>query len=114
MKLAKYSMGIGDRFGREGRAQLQALQALRTSGVTVVPVWNKSNREHTIIGTRPDDVRRAADAAVAAEKWTAGHYVDADHISLKNVDLFLTASDFFTLDVADFIGKAAKTATSPT
>jgi hypothetical protein len=33
--------------------------------------------------------------------------VDADHIGVKNVDLFMVASDFFTLDVADFTGKAA-------
>jgi len=107
MKLAKYSMGVGDRFGHQGRAQLQAFQALQAAGITVVPVWNKSFREHSIIGTKPDDVRRAADAAVAAEGWAAGHHVDADHISLKNVDGFLGASDFFTLDVADHIGVAA-------
>ncbi|MHC4659590.1 MAG: tagaturonate epimerase family protein, partial [Planctomycetota bacterium] len=35
------------------------------------------------------------------------YYVDADHIGLKNVDLFIDSSDFFTLDVADFIGQAA-------
>lgn len=33
------------------------------------------------------------------------YYVDADHIGLDNVDLFMNSSDFFTLDVADFIGK---------
>jgi tagaturonate epimerase len=107
MKLEKYSMGVGDRFGHQGRAHLQAMQAMRQAGVPVVPVWNKSNREHSIIHTQPMDVRRAADAAVAAEKWTGGYHVDADHISLKNVDGFLDASDFFTLDVADHIGVAA-------
>jgi hypothetical protein len=35
--------------------------------------------------------------------------VDADHIGLANVDLFLDASDFFTLDVADFIGRPPQT-----
>ncbi len=107
MQLEKYSMGVGDRFGRQGRAQLQALQAMRAAGVLVVPVWNKSFREHSIIHTQPMDTRRAADAAVAAEGWTSGYHVDADHISLKNVDGFLTACDFFTLDVADHIGIAA-------
>ncbi|MEI8242044.1 MAG: tagaturonate epimerase family protein [bacterium] len=107
MKLEKYSMGVGDRFGRQGRAQLQAMQVMRAAGVPVVPVWNKSFREHSIIHTQPMDVRRAADAAVAAEKWTGGYHVDADHISLKNVDGFVAASDFFTLDVADHIGVAA-------
>jgi hypothetical protein len=33
--------------------------------------------------------------------------VDADHIGLKTVDAFIPASDFFTLDVADFVGRAA-------
>jgi tagaturonate epimerase len=107
MNLAKYSIGIGDRFGLQGRAQLQALQDLREAGVTVVPVWNKSFREHGIIGTQPADVRQEADAAVAAARWSAGYHVDADHISLKNVDGFLAACDFFTLDVADHIGVAA-------
>jgi hypothetical protein len=107
MMLSKYSMGVGDRFGHQGRAQVQAMQAMRAAGVPVVPVWNKSFREHSIIHTQPMDVRRAADAAVAAEQWTGGYHVDADHISLRNVDGFLDASDFFTLDVADHIGVAA-------
>ena len=110
MKLEKYSMGVGDRFGHQGRAQLQAMQALQDAGVTVVPVWNKSFREHSIIHTQPMDVRRAADAAVMASGWMGGYHVDADHISLKNVDGFIDASDFFTLDVADHIGVAASDA----
>ena len=53
MELAKYSMGIGDRFGRQGTAQLRALLMARNDGVDVNPVWNKSHREHSIIGTEP-------------------------------------------------------------
>ena len=109
MQLEKYSMGVGDRFGQQGRAQLQAMQALRQAGVPVVPVWNKSFREHSIIHTQPMDVRRAADAAVAAEGWTGGYHVDADHIRLETVDRFIAPSDFFTIDVADSIGKKART-----
>lgn len=105
MKLAKYSMGIGDRFGHQGQAQLQAILKARAEGIEVTPVWNKSHREHTIIGTRPSDVRAEADAAVQALAFQGPYHVDADHISLKNVDLFIAASDFFTLDVADFIGQ---------
>ena len=105
--LEKYSMGIGDRFGRQGRAQLQAMVRAKADGVDVAPVWNKSHREHTILHTRPADVRAEADGAVAALGWTGGYYVDADHVGAKNVDLFTEASDFFTLDVADFIGQAA-------
>ena len=101
-------MGIGDRFGRQGRAQIEAFRLLAANeGVAVSPVWNKSNREHAIIGTVPDAVRTEADAAVRDARWTHPYHVDADHISLKNVDPFIAASDFFTLDVADYIGETA-------
>mgnify|MGYP002682001635 CR=1 FL=1 len=107
MMLGKYSFGIGDRFGPQGRAQLAALQKAKEAGVDVTPVWNKSHREHSIIGTEPADVRREADAAVAACGWAGPYFVDADHIGLRNVDHFIEASDFFTLDVADWIGQPA-------
>lgn len=107
LKLPKYSIGVGDRFGHQARAQLQALKLFKNNNITVVPVWNKSFREHNIIGTQPINVRLAADAAAATEGWTAGYFVDADHINMRNVDPFLGACDFFTLDVADAIGKQA-------
>jgi len=104
--LATYSLGIGDRFGHQGRAQLEAFRLLsQNEGVIVSPVWNKSNREHSIIGTGPDSVRDEADAAVRNANWQYPYHVDADHISLKNVDPFIKSSDFFTLDVADYIGE---------
>jgi hypothetical protein len=103
-------MGIGDRFGLEGAAQLQAFQAAKDQGVTITPVWNKSNREHSLIGTRPRDVRVEADAAVKACQWSGPYFVDADHIGLATVDKFVGASDFFTIDVADSIGKPASDA----
>ena len=105
MALERYSLGIGDRFGREGRAQLRALQAAAAEGVGITPVWNKSHREHTLIGTAPSDTRRAADAAVQAAGWREPFYVDADHFSLATVDAFVEACDFFTIDVADRIGQ---------
>jgi len=107
MNLEKYSFGIGDRFGHQGRAQLQAIIKAKKAGVDITPVWNKSHREHTIIGTAPPNVRSEADAAVKALGWGGSYRVDADHIGLKNVDLFIDSSDFFTLDVADFIGRLA-------
>jgi hypothetical protein len=107
MKIEKYSVGIGDRFGKEGLAQLRAFQLASEQGADVVPVWNKSYREHSIIGTKPDDVRVEADQATRAAGWKRSYYVDADHIGMKTVDRFLAASDFYTLDVADFIGKPA-------
>jgi hypothetical protein len=107
MQLERFSFGVGDRFGQQATAQLSAFQRIAREGVAIVPVWNKSNREHTLIGTEPMDVRREADAAVKAAGWKQPYHVDADHISLKNVDRFLAASDFFTLDVADYVGKPA-------
>jgi hypothetical protein len=108
LKLPKFSVGVGDRFAHQAKAQLEACVKAGELGVEVVPVWNKSNREHTIIGTDPNQTRAAADAAVKELGWTKPYFVDADHINLKTVDRFLAPSDFFTLDVADEIGKAAK------
>lgn len=102
-----FSLGCGDRFGREGEAQLAAYVEAAKHGVKVVPVWNKSNREHQTVHTVPESVRLEADAAVAALGWEDNYFVDADHISLANVDGFIDASDFFTLDVAAKIGKPA-------
>ena len=107
MILEKYSMGIGDRFAHQGKAQLQAMVKAKAEGVDIVPVWNKSHREHTTIETTPASVRSEADAAVKALGWTGAYHVDADHIGLGNVDLFIESSDFFTLDVADFTGRTA-------
>lgn len=110
MCFGKFSMGVGDRFGRQGKAQLAALMKAARQGVGITPVWNKSNREHTIIGTQPSDVRKEADAAVKAVGWKGPYWVDADHIGLGNVARFMDASDFFTLDVADFVGRSASAA----
>ncbi len=107
MQIEKYSLGIGDRFGKEGSAQLRAFQKAEQAGAVVVPVWNKSFREHSLIGTKPDDVRLEADDATRAAGWKHSYYVDADHIGMKTVDAFIPVSNFFTLDVADFIGRPA-------
>jgi tagaturonate epimerase len=106
MNLEKFSFGIGDRFARQGQAQLKACLEAKKLGAEIVPVWNKSNREHMIVHTHPDSVRAEADAAVKALGWKGAYYVDADHVGLKTVDNFVGASDFFTLDVADFVGQA--------
>ena len=102
-----YTLGCGDRFGREGAAQLAAYIEAKKMGINVNPVWNKSNREHQIVHTEPGTVRCEADTAVAAFSWAAPYFVDADHINLSNIDGFIESSDFFTLDVADDIGKPA-------
>ena len=107
MKLAKHSIGTGDRFGRQGKAQLAAVQKAAAHGVELAIIWNKSHREHIIVKSSQQEVRKEADQAVAAAGWKGQYLVDADHIGLGNVDLFMESSDFFTLDVADFIDKKA-------
>ena len=106
MELGKYSLGVGDRFARQSVAQLQACMAAAHQGVEVVPVWNKSNREHMIIGSDPAGTRAAADAAVKALGWKRPYHVDADHIGLGTVDRFVPHADFYTIDVAECIGHA--------
>jgi tagaturonate epimerase len=105
--LGKFSFGMGDRFAHQAKAQLQAVMLAARQGVEVTPVWNKSNREHDIIGSRPASVRAAAEKAVKELGWNKPWHVDADHIRLETVDAFLDSSDFFTIDVADSIGKPA-------
>ena len=107
--LPKYSLGVGDRFARQAAPQLRACMKAAEQGVEVVPVWNKSNREHAIIGSEPSGSRAAADAAVRSLGWRRPYFLDADHINLNTVDRFLSSCDFYTLDVADAIGKPADT-----
>lgn len=108
--LPRFSFGVGDRFAHEAVALLVAFEQLAAAGVVAAPVWNKSNREHTFIGSEPASVREAAAAAVAKRGWRHPWFVDADHIGLATVDRFLEPSDFFTIDVADAIGKPAAAA----
>ena len=108
LTLPKYSIGVGDRFAHQAKAQLQACIKALDAGVEVIPVWNKSNREHMIIGSEPTQTRAAADAAVKELGWKLPYFLDADHINLNTVQRFLDPCDFFTLDVADLIGKPAK------
>ena len=105
MKLPKYSLGMGDRFAHQAKAQLQACIMAANAGADVSPVWNKSNREHLIIGSEPSGTREAADAAVKELEWTKPYFLDADHINLKTYERFVAPCDFFTIDVADNIGQ---------
>jgi len=107
VRLGKYSIGIGDRFAHQGKAQLAAVKKAKAAGVTVTPVWNKSHREHVIVKSQPASTRLEADQAVKALGWTDDYFVDADHVGLNTVDHFVDSSDFFTLDVADFIGTSS-------
>jgi tagaturonate epimerase len=107
LKLEKLSVGVGDRFAHQAKAQLRACIAAAEQGADIIPVWNKSNREHLIINSEPASTRAAADAAVKELGWKKPYHVDADHIRLETVDRFLAYSDFYTIDVADWIGKPA-------
>jgi hypothetical protein len=108
--LGKYSIGLGDRFGHQGSAQLKAIIAASEKGVDITPVWNKSNREHITIGTQPVDVRVEADLATGNAGFQKSYFVDADHINFDTVDRFIECSDFFTIDVASYIGEKANEA----
>jgi tagaturonate epimerase len=106
--LGKYSIGLGDRFGHQGVSQLKAIIAASQKGIDITPVWNKSNREHTTIGTQPGDVRTEADTVTRSSGFNKSYFVDADHINIDTVDRFIESSDFFTIDVASYIGKKAE------
>jgi hypothetical protein len=107
LSLSRYSFGVGDRFAHQARAQLRAFVLASEQNIDLVPVWNKSNREHTFIGTEPSSVLHAAQKAVKELDWKKPWHIDADHINLDTVERFLAPSDFFTIDVAHFIGQAA-------
>src|SRR2546421_12291853 len=107
LTIEKYSLGVGDRFAHQAKPQLRACLMAAQQGVEVIPVWNKSNREHTTIGSQPATTRAAADSAVKALNWHKPYHVDADHIRRETVDKFVPHADFYTIDVADWIGKPA-------
>ncbi len=113
LMIERLSFGVGDRFAHQAKAQLRAFQMLAERGVEVVPVWNKSNREHSFIGSEPASVLEAARSAVQALGWDRGWHVDADHIRLETVDRYIPCSDFFTIDVADSIGQVAAPGLAP-
>jgi hypothetical protein len=104
--LEKYSLGVGDRFAHQAKPQLAACVLAARQGTIIIPVWNKSNREHMTVGSDPSGTRAAADLAVRELDWQCSYYLDADHINLGTVDRFLEPCDFFTLDVANMIGHA--------
>ncbi len=113
--LEKFSLGTGDRFGQQGKAQLKAIQKAKREHHTIItPVWNKSHREHEIIGTGPKDVRKEADLATEALDWKEPYCVDADHITKEIVDPYIKPSNFFTIDVAESIGEKSETADKET
>ena len=104
--LSKYSFGVGDRFAHQSKPQLKAMIKAKEAGCVITPVWNKSYREHEIIGSKSLTTRSAVDKAVTDLNWDEPYFLDADHINLKNVDFFIDTCDFYTIDVADYIGRS--------
>src|SRR5260370_23830564 len=102
LKLGKNSVGLGDRFARQTQAQLRACLMAAEHGVEVIPVWNKSHREHQIVGSEPADVRTAADAAVEAVGGGKAAQLDAGHAGLKDMGPFLPRLGFFSVCVVGF------------
>lgn len=107
--LGKYSFGVGDRFAQQAAAQVAAIQLAEKQGIFLTPVWNKSFREHSITKSEPIQTRSAADAGIMEMNWTKSYFVDADHVNMDTVDRFMDCSDYFTIDVAEYIGKTAST-----
>jgi hypothetical protein len=95
--IERYSIGTGDRFGRQGAAQIAAVRKAREKGVDVAIVWNKSNREHLLTGTKPAEQSEAAAQAIKETGWDGSWYVDADHIGMATVDRFAPTATFSRL-----------------
>ena len=110
MRLQKYSIGTGDRFGCQGKAQLKAIIKAQENDVDIAIVWNKSHREHLVTKSTPADVLKEAQNAVRDLNWKGNYYIDADHIGISNIDLFIDSSNYFTIDVAEFINEKASEA----
>lgn len=102
-----YSFGIGDRFAQQGPFLLKALKEAERQGVLITPVFNKSHREHKTVGSRPISVLNEAEQAVQLLDWEYKYGVDADHIGLDTIHQYLDYANFFTIDVAKYIGKKA-------
>ncbi|MCG8480558.1 MAG: tagaturonate epimerase family protein [Spirochaetales bacterium] len=105
--IEKYSFGTGDRFAKSASAQLRAVRRAAEDGIDIGIVWNKSNREHKAIGSTPESTVAAGEAAVRSAGWRGPYHFDADHINRETVGPYLRSCDFFTLDVADSIGREA-------
>ena len=105
----QYSFGVGDRFTYQAKAQLKAILMAKDLGCEITPVWNKSYREHEIIGSKSIDTKEKVDNAISEFEWDDSYLLDADHINMNNVDFFINTCDFYTIDVADYIGRPIET-----
>jgi hypothetical protein len=84
LELGKFSIGVGDRFAHQAKAQLQACIEAAQAGVEVIPVWNKSNREHNIIGSEPSPPAPGGRCRRQGAQLEAALLLDADHINHRH------------------------------
>src|SRR6266568_4904594 len=78
LRLEHYTFGVGDRFAHQAKAQLRAFTLAAQDGVEIIPVWNKSNREHMIVGSKPGSVRAAAALTIPEIAWKKQFPIHAD------------------------------------
>ena len=107
MQIEKFSVGSAT-VRQRGQAQLRAMQQAEQAGVVIVPVWNKSFREHSLIGTKPDDVRAEADAAVQARRLEAQLLRRRRPHRRQDRRRLPGRQRLLHLDVADFIAPGAR------
>jgi hypothetical protein len=105
MQLLKYFIGVGDRFSHEAEAQSRSCILAAEQGMDVVPVWNKSNREHLITGSGPPlDAYRSGRCCQEARLDKAPLRGCRSH-QPKTYERFVAPYNFFTIDVAVEIGQ---------
>ena len=95
LTLEKHSFGVGDRFAHQAKAQLRACMMAAKEGAEVVPVWNKSHREHTTIGSEPPSVRVAADAARGRPAHRPALVADLDVGQIDDLHISYRQSTFW-------------------
>src|SRR5260370_32093120 len=81
LRLEHYTFGVGDRFAHQAKAQFRAFTLAAKDGVGIILVWNKSNREHMIVASKPGSVRAAAEGAIRDLGWQKPFPADADPIT---------------------------------
>ena len=83
-----------------------AFDTTATHVFRVLATWSAADPGN-IVDLRQAFITKRLAAAVKALGWAAPHFLDADHIRLETVGRFLPHCDFYTIDVADFIGQPA-------
>ena len=106
LRLGKYSLGVGDRFAHQARGAAAGVPegscARRRGRAGLEQVQPRAqDHRHSQPAERPRGGRRGGARAAAGSGRTSSMPTTS---RLATVDRFLAPCDFFTLDVADFIG----------